>query len=535
MQKLMKAMLVMLLTALSASLAAAPFAYSINSDSGSINADSLYLIDLATGAETRIGSVKLPFVDQVKLDVEGLAFAPDGTLYGVDDDSMTLFPLNIDTGQVQSGDEAFISVLPFGGGNDFGMTFACDGNLYLTSIAKGSLYRLNLDGTPVLIGPLGKKISALAAFGNPVKLYGLGNGLDSNGNVDSPNLYEIDLVTGAASIIGSGLGAGAGQYTEGGLAFDEIGQLWAILDSREQLLPSPSRIVKIDTGTGVASNAQFTTEVGYESLAITVPRGCTPVPNGDLTVFTVQKRFVDGNNITPVELHISCNDGLPLKSSLTVLPNEGVFGEFEVTFVVEKFADGELDCEIREDTPAGYTATYHCQAEANCTTSEDSQLCAFQGVGVGENNLCLIQNYVDPVAFTVNKQWLFASTDVDIEDTARISLFCDNVTDGDGEYNQGNMSWSWDFEIDNAQQTATVYPNFDGITRCWAVEKAIDSAVESDHGCADPVTVLVGDGPHSCTVINTVFYEGIPTLNQYGLLLFSALMLLTGMAASRRF
>jgi hypothetical protein len=49
------------------------------------------------------------------------------------------------------------------------------------------------------------------------------------------------------------------------------------------------------------------------------------------------------------------------------------------------------------------------------------------------------------------------------------------------------------------------------------------------------VTIHVGDGPHSCTVTNTVFFEGIPTLSQYGLLLFSALMLLTGLAATRRF
>ena len=275
MQNLMKTVGVMLLTTLSASLAAAPYGYSINSDSASIDADSLYRIDLNTGAETRIGSVKLPFAIDVKLDVEGLAFAPDGTLYGVDDDSMTLFPLDTDTGQVQGADEASISVLPIGGGNDFGLTFACDGNLYLSSVAEGSLYRLNLNGFPELIGPLGEKISALAAYGDPVELYGLGNGMDGNGIVDSPNLYEIDLETGAAIEIGA-LGAAAGPYSEGGLAFDDSGQLWAILDSREQLLPSPSQILKIDTATGTASDAQFTLEEGFESLAITVPEGCIP-------------------------------------------------------------------------------------------------------------------------------------------------------------------------------------------------------------------------------------------------------------------
>ncbi len=285
MQKLMKTMVVMLLTTLSASLAAAPFGYSINSDSGSDDADSLYLVDLATGDETRIG--KVTSLGGTKIDVEGLAFAPDGTLYGVDDSSLTLFPLNTDTGQVQNADDVFISGLPSGGGNDFGMTFACDGTLYLTSIAKGSLYRMELDGTTTLIGSensLGVKISALAAYGNPVKLYGLGNGVDAELKVSTPNLYEINLATGTATKIGGGLGAAAGQYAEGGLAFDDTGQLWAILDSRENLHPSPSRMVKIDTSTGVASEKLFTSEVGFESLAITEPRGCIPVPIDDQTV-----------------------------------------------------------------------------------------------------------------------------------------------------------------------------------------------------------------------------------------------------------
>jgi len=290
MQKLIKIMGVMLLTTLSASLAAAPIGYSITADSNSDFTQSLFRIDLATGDDTLIGSVRASLFEPVKQDVEGLAFALDGTLYGVDDESMTLFPLDTDTGQVQSDGEVSISGLPTGG-NDFGMTFACDGNLYLTAIAKdtpakASLYRLNLGGTPELIGPLGETISALAAFGNPVKLYGLGNGSFEGGKVDSPNLYEIDLATGAATKIGSGLGAAAGRYFEGGLAFDDD-QLWALLESHQEQspwAPSPSRIVKIDFDTGLASDPQFTSEVGYESLAITVPQGCTPVSIDDQTV-----------------------------------------------------------------------------------------------------------------------------------------------------------------------------------------------------------------------------------------------------------
>ena len=532
MKQLITTIAIMLLSALSASLAAAPVGYSINSDSGTDNADSLYRIDLATGAETRIGTVKS--LGQTRIDVEGLAFAPDGTLYGVDDSSMTLFQLNTGNAQVQTDDEVFISGLPSGGGNDFGLTFACDGNLYLTSIVKGSLYRMDLDGTANLIGSensLGVKISALAAYGDPVRLYGLGNGIDADGNVSTPNLYRINLTNGKASKIGP-LGPAVGDYTEAGLAFDDAGQLWAINDRRQ--LQLPSQIMRINTSTGAASDVQLTAEAGFESLAITAPSGCAPVGSGEHAEFTVQKRFADGNDITAVNLNISCNTGLPLEQSLTVLPNEGDFGAFEVKFIVEGFADGNLDCEVWEDTPDGYTATYDCQADASCSTSEGSGPCDFQGVGANDANLCLIQNYVAPVDIKVSRQ-LLESEESGIGDTSRISLFCDNVIDGDGEGNNGAMSWSWLFEGKKDSHTAMVYPRFDGTTSCRTEEETISSAVESNSSCAEPITILVGAEIRTCKVISTVFFEGIPTLNQYGLLLFSALMLLTGLVAARRF
>ena len=72
------------------------------------------------------------------------------------------------------------------------MTFACDGNLYLTSIARGSLYRMGLDGSTTVIGAEGSlgdvKINSLAAYGDPVKLYGLGNGMDENQQITTPSL-----------------------------------------------------------------------------------------------------------------------------------------------------------------------------------------------------------------------------------------------------------------------------------------------------------------------------------------------------------
>jgi len=266
-----KTVLVLLLTVTSASLQAA---YSINSDSGTQNEDSLYSIDLGSGTATRVASLS-----PAKMDVEGLAFAPNGTLYAIDDETLTLFPLNPGTALVDTASEVVLTGLGQVGRNDFGMTFACDGTLYVTSVVENSLYRVDLNGQATRIGALGANISGIAAYGDPTLLYGLGNGLRStngdNVELDAPNLYSINTATGAASLVGA-LGSGIDPYTEGGLDFDASGQLWAITDRR---VPDnqPSQVFRIDRTTGAASGKQVLSEIGFESLAIAPPVGCEPV------------------------------------------------------------------------------------------------------------------------------------------------------------------------------------------------------------------------------------------------------------------
>jgi len=537
MQKLFKTLMLSLLVAVPASLSAAPVAYSINSDSASDASDSLYLIDLATGAELeRIGVVRLP--QTLIMDVEGLAFHPDGTLYGIDDQSLNLFPISttsalIDQNNIVSISREYLSP----GANDFGMTFDCDGNLYITSVVQHSLYRLDMNGDTQPIGSLGAEIniSALAAYGNPTRLYGLGNGTKPPGVVDSPILYEIDTGDGTAAEIGP-LGPAASEYTQGGLAFDESGQLWAITDRSGMLDSGPSQVMRINTSTGTASEIRNTTELGFESLAIVGPRGCATQGGGDKAAFVVQKRFSDGNDITPVTLNIRCNTGLPLEQTLTVLPNEGAFGQFEVRFIVGDFTDGALNCEVWEETPSGYSADYDCQPGSACSTSDGSGPCSFTSVSTGQESLCLIQDHVDPVDMIVTKEWLYdQQQSVVDEDNAIIELYCDDVFDGDGTSgDNGLMYWSWSFNGNPSSHTAIVYPDFNGTTKCWTVELPKTSAVEPESSCANGISIGLGDGQRNCTVTNTVFFEGIPTLSQYGLILISALMLLTGLIAVRR-
>jgi hypothetical protein len=157
-------------------------------------------------------------------------------------------------------------------------------------------------------------------------------------------------------------------------------------------------------------------------------------------------------------------------------------------------------------------------------------------VAGGQQSLCLIQDYVEPVSVVVTKEWLYPREEVDIRDNAFIELHCSGVFDGDGRpTGDDGMRWFWKLDGNPASGTATIYPDYSGETRCWTIEHTQSSAVESASSCAEPIDIFLGDGRRECTVTNTIFFEGIPTLNPIGMVLFAALMLLTGLVAARRF
>ena len=536
--------MVVLLTVLSASLSAAPMGFSVNSDSPSNElSDSLYQIDLATGNSEWVGIVQSTSL-QRRIDVEGLAFSwsPDGkTLYGIDDDSLKLFVISQENALVDPAQDYDISELT-SGSNDFGMTFACDEQLYVSSVTEQSLYRLDTEGHATLVGgpqkgKLGKNISALAAYGFPVQLYGMGNGTVGDNATSTPTLFRIDTITGVATKIAE-LSGSFGDYAESGLAFDEAGILWAMTDRRP--LDLPSQIMQIDTTTGAVSNVQnvATTDpdsaMGFESLAITGPSGCTSVGNGRSATFFVQNRFDDGNDETPVTLNFQCTGGTVFNGTKTLSPSEALFGIYEVSFTVSNIPDAPISCEVSEVVPTGYEPEYSCESESSCSTNEGAGPCTFEGISDGQQDLCLITNKVKPVELTVTKEWNLINEETMITENARIELTCSNVIDGDGEAFGNSMRWSWIFEGNPASKIATLYPRYDGTTRCVTDESAQSSSIESESTCSTPTVINVGDDKPVCVVTNTVFFEGIPTLNQYGLLLITVLTLMTGMAAVRR-
>jgi hypothetical protein len=235
--------------------------------------------------------------------------------------------------------------------------------------------------------------------------------------------------------------------------------------------------------------------------------------------FEVRKDFTDGNPGT-IEVTLSCNTGLPLEQTTDIAEGDGV------EFVVTEFDEGELDCEIIEEGQAGYDASYF-----NGVT-DSSTSCEYDALSSG-HNVCTITNTPTPVIVTVNKEWVYGNTEGnEISDEFQIELECNAVIDGGYSIGGGWYRAHFESSGDDANDF-TVHPTFGGNT-CHANETVFDSAIESDNSDCQNLSIDIGQGAE-CTIVNTVFFEGIPTLNQYGLVLLALLMLGVGFVGFRRF
>ncbi|MFP4208140.1 MAG: hypothetical protein ACLFSC_05725 [Wenzhouxiangella sp.] len=270
-----------------ASLWANPVGYSINSrgvDEDDRRVNALWRVDLLSGQADYIGWTSF-------LDVEALALSADGALYGADDDSNTLLRVSTVTGLAQPVGGAanrYNTGLALDRSLDFGMSFTCDGDLYVVSDVEQSLFQADLETGRLSqigdAGALGAPITDLAIRGDEV--YGIGVGLTREGRTAAPNLYRINLEVPSAELIGP-LGAEVGPYNNAGLSFAEDGTLWAITDRRAvDNQDLPSQVLRIDPASGQAEVVSETI-IGMESLAIAPPvmcqlrdvmRGSHPIP-----------------------------------------------------------------------------------------------------------------------------------------------------------------------------------------------------------------------------------------------------------------
>jgi hypothetical protein len=201
-----------------------------------------------------------------------------------------------------------------------------------------------------------------------------------------------------------------------------------------------------------------------------------------------------------------------------------------VTFIVESYAAGAMDCVITEEVPEGYTPEY---SNGDVNSSES---CEFEEIGAGANFVCFIYNELDPVSLIVNKEWNGVTEENAISLLATADWECRNVLEEPDSDELSTVSGDLSFEGElDSEVVSGLYPDYGGSSYCTVTEmQLVDSAAEGDDSDCAIVPIGIAQG-NSCTIYNTVFFEGIPTLNRYGMLLLALLMLGIGVIGFRRF
>lgn len=337
------------------------------------------------------------------------------------------------------------------------------------------------------------------------------------------------------------------------------------LDSGAQgfTISEPSFPTDIISGNTVTVVVGFTDPTGADSYTDTLACMFSDTNSDDVEVtwpltvtiggdarFTVLKDFTD-DNPGEVTVDLDCDTGLILDQEKTIT-EDGI----GVTFVVTDFDAGELNCNVTERPVAGYRAEFDASGDSGSDSIDDPNEdagCYFSEVDGGDENLCEITNQPLPVDVVITKEWLYpGSADAtSVSDHFELEMVCFNavIEEGnkcllaEGATSEGGQD---DFytclslsgngnEVFTVPVKPIVYPG----GSCYVVERDTDQAVEVDNGCAGEgqgmfvLEVSAGSGD-SCTITNTVFFEGIPTLSQYGMALMALLMLGMGFVAVRR-
>jgi hypothetical protein len=184
--------------------------------------------------------------------------------------------------------------------------------------------------------------------------------------------------------------------------------------------------------------------------------------------FHVIKAFTD-NNRSSVEVHLSCDTGIPLEQTKIIVDTDA----------------HELDCEVTEETPSGYSASY----DSITTTSPTS--CVFDDVGFMQERACHITNTLQRVEVDVRKIWIDDNPQFNAPNYARARWNCWNSgyqigADDPAAHHQGcagDTCGSLSFYGADDTDSFYVYPEWDGTTWCSVEERVFESGVESSNNC----------------------------------------------------
>ena len=307
----------------------------------------------------------------------------------------------------------------------------------------------------------------------------------------------------------------------------------------------------------VASMAQFT---------IWPPDPPDITPAETTANIAVANIFLDGNGADETVVTLTCTTG-------TISPSSALLGNGETqVFVISQIPIGTDNvCTVTETIPGNYDAYYLCDptnGEDQCWLDgrpppwdiEDlsTTSCSFGNIQEGDVGACAVYNSPTPVDVDVTKVWEeFGAAQGDFDLDVRLSITCDDalgivggtsygggtwyattyLRDGSGDYDDEDGDYIGEgtatFEVTPEWFPMAADPDDQEFTECYVNEDASDqSAVEVDNDCLD-IEVAAGMGDE-CTITNTVFFEGIPTLSQYGMAIMVLLMLGVGFVGMRR-
>jgi hypothetical protein len=126
-----------------------------------------------------------------------------------------------------------------------------------------------------------------------------------------------------------------------------------------------------------------------------------------------------------------------------------------------------------------------------------------------------------------NSLYARASYDCDGESPAKRKQKCEiSESLQDCSFGGGKHKALWFNGLDD-DDDFVAWPHWNGETTCPVNERVRESSVESDDSDCFEVPVLLGqeklpsEEEWECTIYNTRIYEGVPTLNQYGLALLA--------------
>jgi hypothetical protein len=250
--------------------------------------------------------------------------------------------------------------------------------------------------------------------------------------------------------------------------------------------------------------------------------------------------FLDINpNPTPVVQRV-CNTGLPLNQFFEMGHQDIV--EFTSTLVpVDELL---VRCTITAADVPNYT-TWYSEFGGPAAIFEPEP-CDWTGPELDLLDWtaeCHIRMVPELASVTVSKVWDFAGAGGDVVNTTA-EFFAwsqddvlvggiDCVVEGEGGIAAyclehifiGESPSDWEFGVVTGYLGQFI--NLVELDR-------VGSSVESSNNCNDTVRVFPG-ADASCVYVNTVFFEGIPTLSQYGLAIMALLMLGVGFVGFRRF